>query len=71
LCTLIIVSAFLSGYGSKNLERNKVLVIAFAFITTLALYLVVDLDNPQQGFVNLNSTEQLMVNLRTLFTEHP
>jgi hypothetical protein len=70
LCTLILVSAFLSGYGSKNLERNKVLVIAFAFITTLALYLVVDLDKPQQGFVNLNSTEQLMVNLRTLFTEH-
>jgi hypothetical protein len=70
LCTLILVSAFLSGYGSKNLERNKVLVVAFAFITTLALYLVVDLDKPRQGFVNLNSTEQLMVNLRTLFTEH-
>jgi hypothetical protein len=70
LCTLILVSAFLSGYGSKNLERNKVLVIAFAFITTLALYLVVDLDKPRQGFVNLNSIEQLMVNLRTLFTEH-
>ena len=71
LCTLIIVSAFLSGYGSKNLERNKVLVVAFAFITTLALYLVVDLDKPRHGFVNLNATEQLMVNLRTLFTEHP
>ena len=70
LCTLILVSAFLSGYGSKSLERNKVLVVAFAFITTLALYLVVDLDKPRQGFVNLDSTEQLMVNLRTLFTEH-
>ena len=69
LCTLIIVSAFLSGYGSKNLERNKVLVLAFAFITTLALYLVVDLDKPRQGFVNLNSTEQLLVGLRDLFSE--
>ncbi|HEY2348252.1 MAG TPA: hypothetical protein VGH64_04510 [Puia sp.] len=65
---LILVSAFLSGYGSKNLERNKVLVVAFAIVTSLALYLVVDLDKPRQGFVNLNSTEQLMVNLRTLFT---
>jgi hypothetical protein len=70
LCTLILVSAFLSGYGSKNMERNKVLVVAFAFITTLALYLVVDLDKPRQGFVNLNSTEQLMMSLRSLFTEH-
>jgi hypothetical protein len=71
LCVLIIVSAFLSGYGSKSLERNKVLVFAFAIMTTLALYLVIDLDKPRQGFVNLNSTEQLLVDLRTLFTEHP
>jgi hypothetical protein len=71
LCTLIIVSAFLSGYGSKSLERNKVLVVAFALVTTMALYLVVDLDKPRQGFVNLDSTEQLMINLTNLFTEHP
>jgi hypothetical protein len=70
LSTLILVSAFLSGYGSKNLERNKILVVAFAFITTLALYLVVDLDKPRQGFVNLNKTQELLVNLRSLFTEN-
>jgi hypothetical protein len=67
LCILILVSAFLSGYGSKNLERNKVLVIAFAVVTTLSLYLVVDLDKPRQGFVNLNATEQLLEDLRGLF----
>jgi hypothetical protein len=67
LCILILVSAFLSGYGSKNLERNKVLVVAFAVITTLALYLVVDLDRPRQGFVNLNAAQQLMINLRSNF----
>ena len=67
LSILVLVSAFLSGYGSKNLERNKVLVIAFAVITTLALYLIIDLDRPRQGFVNLNSAQQLMVNLRSNF----
>ncbi len=67
LSILILVSAFLSGYGSKNLERNKVLVIAFAVITTLALYLVIDLDRPRQGFVNLDSAEQLLVDLRNNF----
>jgi hypothetical protein len=70
LCILILVSSFLSGYGSKNMERNRVLVVAFALMTTLALYLVVDLDKPRQGFVNLNSTEKLLVNLRELFTEN-
>jgi hypothetical protein len=67
LCILILVSAFLSGYGSKNLERNKVLVVAFAVITTLALYLILDLDRPRQGFVNLNSAQQLLVDLRSNF----
>jgi hypothetical protein len=70
LGVLILVSAFLSGYGSKNLERNRVLVFAFAFITTIALYLVVDLDRPRQGFVNLNAAEKLLVDLRSLFTEN-
>jgi hypothetical protein len=70
LCLLIIFSAFLAGYGSKSLERNKVLVFAFALITTLALYLVVDLDRPRQGFVNLKSAEQFMLNLRALFAEN-
>jgi len=67
---LVVVSAFLSGYGSKSLERNKVLVLAFAIMTTLALYLVIDLDKPRQGFVNLNSSEQMLEDLRGLFTEN-
>ena len=70
LCIMILVSSFLSGYGSKNLERNRVLVFAFAFITTIALYLVVDLDRPRQGFVNLSKAQQLMINLRSNFTEN-
>ncbi|HET7000714.1 MAG TPA: hypothetical protein VFI33_05385, partial [Puia sp.] len=70
LSSLILVSAFLSGYGSKNLERNNVLVIAFAFITTVALYLVMDLDRPRQGFVNLNDSQELLVNLRHYFIEN-
>jgi hypothetical protein len=68
LFILILVSAFLSGYGSKNLERNEVLVMAFAVITSLALFLIIDMDRPRQGFVNLNAAQQLMVNLRSQFT---
>jgi hypothetical protein len=70
LSILTLVSAFLSGYGSKNHERNKVLVIAFAFMTTLALYLVIDLDRPRQGIINLNAVHQLMINLRSNFVEN-
>jgi hypothetical protein len=67
LCFLTLVSAFLSGYGSKHHERNKVLVVAFALMTTMALYLVIELDRPRQGYINLNGVQQLMKNLRNNF----
>jgi CDP-diglyceride synthetase len=70
LSFLTLVSSFLSGYGTINFERNKVLVIAFAIMTTLALYLVYDLNRPRQGFINLNSVHQLMVNLRSSLAEN-
>ena len=69
LCVLTLLSAFLSGYGSKIHERSSILVVVFALMTTLALYLVIDLDRPRQGFINLNNVEQLMVNLRSNFAE--
>lgn len=70
LSILTLVSAFLTGYGSKYDERNRVLVVAFALMTTMALYLVIDLDRPRQGFINLNSVERLIVNLRSQFEKN-
>ncbi len=67
LLLLTLISSFLTGYGSKGHERRKVLVIAFALMTTLTLYLVIDLDRPRQGYINLNSAEQQMINLRSNF----
>jgi hypothetical protein len=64
---LTLISSFLAGYGSKGHERNLVLVIAFALMTTMALYLVLELDRPRQGYINLNQAEQMMVNLRSNF----
>jgi hypothetical protein len=69
LLILTLVSSFLTGYGSKGHERRRVLVIAFALMTTLTLYLVIDLDRPRQGYINLNSAQQQMINLRSNFTE--
>jgi hypothetical protein len=70
LALLTLMSSFLAGYGSKGHERNLMLVFAFTVMTTLALYLVIELDRPRQGFINLDDVEQLMINLRTLFSEN-
>ena len=68
---LTVISSFLAGYGNKGHERNPILVIAFALMTTLALYLVLELDRPRQGYINLEPAEQMMVNLRSNFTGNP
>jgi hypothetical protein len=70
LALLTLISSFLAGYGSKGHERNTVMVFAFTIMTTLALYLVIELDRPRQGYINLKEVEQLMVNLRTMFSEN-
>jgi hypothetical protein len=67
LIILTLASSFLTGYGSKIHERKKVLVFAFALMTTSALYLVIDLDRPRQGLINLNDVEQQMITLRNNF----
>ncbi|HCL83571.1 MAG TPA: hypothetical protein DIC22_06320 [Chitinophagaceae bacterium] len=69
LLTLTLVSSFLTGYGSKGHERRRVLVIAFALMTTLTLYLVIDLDRPRQGYINLSNAQLQMINLRSNFIE--
>jgi hypothetical protein len=71
LLILTIVSSFMTGYGSKGHDRRRVLVVAFALMTTLALYLVIDLDRPRQGYINLNTAQQQMINLRSNFSSNP
>jgi hypothetical protein len=67
LLTLVVLASFLAGYGTKPGNRNALLSVAFALMTSIVLYLVMELNRPRQGFVNLNSTEQNIVDLRKLF----
>ena len=67
LLLLTLISSFLTGYSSKGPERKRVLVFAFALMTTLTLYLVIELDRPRQGLINLNKAEAQMVKLRSNF----
>jgi hypothetical protein len=69
LALLTLISSFLAGYGSKGHERNLMVVFAFTIMTTLALYLIIELDRPRQGLINLDDVEQLMLNLRTMFSK--
>jgi hypothetical protein len=67
LLILVVLASFLAGYGTKPGNRSAFLSVAFALMTSIVLYLVMELNRPRQGFVNLNSTEQNIVDLRRMF----
>jgi hypothetical protein len=66
LLILVLTSALLLGSTYKGTKRNTLLSIAYAAIMTLTLNLIVELNNPWKGFINLD-TEEKMTELRTLF----
>jgi len=67
LIVLIQTSAFLVGYSQKSKKRNLVMNYGFAVMISLALYLVLELDRPRRGIINLDSTEQKILDLRDEF----
>jgi hypothetical protein len=58
LLLLSLTSAFITGYNGKEKKRNHIMVIGFALMTSLTLYLVMELDHPRKGIINLDAAEQ-------------
>ncbi|HEX5025006.1 MAG TPA: hypothetical protein VFV68_07025 [Agriterribacter sp.] len=69
LLVLTLTSGFLSGYGNKAKRRNMVLIVGFALMTTLALYLVMELDRPRRGIINLDTDQKNITDLRNQFVD--
>jgi hypothetical protein len=69
LLMLTFLSSFLVGYGDKGMHRNWVMIGTFSLMTTIALYLIIDLDHPRSGFINIDSAEQHITDLRGMFNK--
>jgi hypothetical protein len=67
LLLLVFVSSFLTGYGIEPGKRSVLLSVSFALMTTIVLYLVMELSRPREGFVNLKSAEEKLEDLREMF----
>ena len=67
LLILVCVASFLTGFGIKPGNRSALLSTAFALMTSIVLYLVMELSRPRQGSVNLHSAQEKIIELRKLF----
>ena len=65
LGALSLVGSLLIGYGSStNKFRPRLHAFVFAAITSLSILMIIDLEFPRLGFIRVDSSDQLMVDLR-------
>ena len=66
LAVLSLVGALLVGYAtSANKDRSWLHQVTFALITSLAIYVIVDLEYPRLGLIRVDAADQALIDLRS------
>jgi hypothetical protein len=70
LFILAWVNAFYVGYSSAAKGTlDWVPALGFCILTAVVVYITLDLDRPRRGFIQLNSSEKAMLELKDLFDD--
>jgi hypothetical protein len=67
LLIMTVASSFLVGFANAGNQKNLIMIAVFALMTTAAFYLVIELDHPRQGFINLDVEVKDIIELQNLF----
>jgi len=70
LVLLFVISlccSFFIGYCvAHDKKLNRLAVGGFIFLTSIVIYVIIDLDRPRRGIINLDSNQQYIKDLRTM-----
>lgn len=62
---VILISAFHAGFGQADAARQSILhLVGFAATTTVAFYLILDLEYPRLGLIRVTDFDQALIDLR-------
>lgn len=65
LFVLSVASAFYAGYISVGKGKmDWFIIVGFCLLTSVVIYITLDLDRPRRGFIKLDGSEQAMLDLR-------
>ncbi|HZX73448.1 MAG TPA: hypothetical protein VFE57_03445 [Cyclobacteriaceae bacterium] len=67
LFALCFCSAFLLGYDNKNRRVDWIVLIGFATMLSVTVYMIIDLDRPRSGLINMDKPHEKIVELRDMF----
>jgi ABC-type glycerol-3-phosphate transport system permease component len=63
LGVLALASSMLAGYGMSTGRRSWLHIIAFAFLLTLAIYVILDIEYPRFGLIRVDAADQVLKDL--------
>jgi hypothetical protein len=64
LIALGLVCALLAGYGMASGRRSVAHVLAFAAITAITVYVIIDLEYPRFGWIRIDAADRALVEVR-------
>ena len=65
LVSLSLIGGLLVGYGtSPNKDRSVLHQGTFALVTSLAIYVIVDLEYPRLGLIRVDAADQALIDVR-------
>lgn len=63
-----LLSSLLAGYSmAGKKKRNLIHMISFAAITSIAIFVILDLEYPRFGYIRINAIDQTLKDLRASF----
>jgi hypothetical protein len=66
LFILALICSVLAGYGmSASRKRSALHTIAFAFITVVSVYVILDLEYPRSGLIRIDAFDQVLMDVRS------
>ncbi len=65
LFLLCLISSFIMGYHKNH--TSKFVIIVFSLMISACIYLIIDLDRPRQGLINIDAANSYIVDLRKMF----
>lgn len=67
LFMLCFGSAFLLGYDNKNRSIDWIILIGFATMLSVTVYMIIDLDRPRSGLINMDKPHEKIIELLDMF----
>ena len=67
LFMLCVICSFILGFRHLEARNSYLISIIFALMVCACIHLIIDLDRPRQGLINMKGTQQYMIDLRKMF----